>query len=66
MLPLKPDHAREALHPFVPAGRGTICKHLALLLRRCVQIKSFFEDFTPSLSRVVSIDLLHNDSPVIA
>lgn len=49
---------------FVPAGKFTVYKHSAFMAER--PNKKLFEDFTQSISQAVSIDLLHNDSPVIA
>lgn len=49
---------------FVPSGRFTVYNHSAFTVER--PNKKLFEDFAQSISRAVSIDLLHNDSPVIA
>lgn len=56
---------KQGSSSFVPAGGLAVCKHTAHFTVECPN-KKLFEDFTQSISRAVSIDLLHNDSPVIA
>lgn len=62
--PTQTRQCKRGSSSFVPAGRFTIYKHSAFTVDG--PNKKLFEDFTQSISRAVSIDLLHNDSPVIA
>lgn len=62
--PTQTRQCKRGSSSFVPAGRFTVYKHSAFTVEH--PNKKLFEDFTESISRAVSIDLLHNDSPVIA
>lgn len=62
--PTQTRQCKRGSSSFVPAGRFTVYKHSAFTAE-CPN-KKLFEDFAQSISRAVSIDLLHNDSPVIA